>query len=94
MIGETFMSDGAKVLVKKLSFWGFLMVFLTWLARQILAYLFVIITPWINWLLGWAVLIGAVVLGVGLLLGGIAVYLAIRSWKSRREEKKKADEKN
>jgi predicted membrane protein len=87
------MSSNAKTLIGKLSFWGFLMIFLTWLARQILAYLFAIITPWLNWLISWGVLIGGVLLAIILLTGGILTYLAIRSWTKKREEKNKADEK-
>ena len=86
------MSDGAKTLVRKLSFWGFLMIFLTWLARQILAYLFAIITPWLNWLIGWGVIIGGILLGVIVLFSGIAIYFAISSWKRKREEKEKKQE--
>ncbi|MBI4850517.1 MAG: hypothetical protein HY819_01695 [Acidobacteria bacterium] len=83
------MTTGPNTLVGKLSFWAFLMMFLTWLARQILAYLFIIITPWLNWLIGWGVLIGAILLGFTLLFGGIAIYFAVRSWSRRREESKK-----
>jgi hypothetical protein len=80
------MTTGPNTLVGKLSFWAFLMMFLTWLARQILAYLFVIITPWLNWLIGWGVLVGAIFLGVMLLLGGMAVYFAFRSWRAPKQE--------
>lgn len=83
------MTTGPNTLVGKLSFWAFLMMFLTWLARQILAYLFVIITPWLNWLIAWGVLIGGVLLGLILLLVGIATYFAIRSWSRKGEEGKK-----
>lgn len=87
------MTTGPNTLVGKLSFWGFLMMFLTWLARQILAYLFAILTPWLNWLIGWGVMIGGVLLGLVVLFGGIAVYFVISSWTRRREESKPQDAK-
>ncbi|KAF0249740.1 MAG: hypothetical protein FD167_856 [bacterium] len=87
------MTTGPNTLIGKLSFWGFLMMFLTWLARQILTYLFIIITPWLNWLIAWGVIIGGVLLGLMVLFVGIAAFIAIRSWTRRREESKKENEK-
>ncbi len=80
-------------LVGKLSIWGMLLMFLIWLGKQLLAYLLALLMPWVNWLIGWMMLIGGVAL-IALVIISISVaYFTYRSWKRRREEKKKSDEK-
>ena len=79
--------------VGKLSLWGIVLMFLAWLAKQLLAWFLAIITPWVNWLLSWLMLIAVVAVVIGLLVGGTLAFFAYRSWRKRREEKKKNDEK-
>lgn len=89
------MSNAATKVIKTLSVWGIIMLFLTWLAKQLLEYLMIIITPWLNWLISWAVLVGGIVLVLGIITTLSVGYLAYRSWTKRREEKSdvKADAK-
>lgn len=83
------MSKTAKV-VGKLSFWGMLLAFLIWLGKQLLAYLLALIMPWLNWLLGWIMLILGIAVFAGVVISGTLAFLWFRSWKRKREEKKKS----
>ncbi|MBL8149668.1 MAG: hypothetical protein JNN15_07045 [Blastocatellia bacterium] len=69
-----------KKLVTKLSFWGFLSALLFWALKYLLDYLFFIITPWINWLIAWSLLI------LFVLLASVSLYLGYRFYAKRDKE--------
>lgn len=74
-----------KKAVGKLSVWGIVMAFLLWLGNQLLAYLFSLIKPWIDWLIGWGLLIIGVLAFVALLSTAAAIYFAIKAYKNKRK---------
>jgi heme/copper-type cytochrome/quinol oxidase subunit 2 len=81
------MSKTTKV-VGKLSLWGLIVAFLLWLGQKLLEYLWVIISPWLHWLMGWLMLIAGLLAVCAVLLVGISGYMAVRAWRRRRQEKK------
>lgn len=87
------MNTRMKKFVGKLSVWSVISMIIMWLLKQILEYLFAILTPWINWLLGWATLVLGIVVFAALGLGILAGFIAFRAWKSRSQEKEKNSQK-
>jgi membrane protein YdbS with pleckstrin-like domain len=82
---RAFMSNTTKF-VGKLSLWGAIAALLLWLGKQLIGYLLLLLTPWLNWLFGWAVLIAAGVVFIALGMMLIVGYLAFRSFTKRREK--------
>jgi hypothetical protein len=91
--GEKVMNSSMKKAIGKLSIWGAIMMFLLWLGKQILAYLLAIIMPWLNWLMGWLMLVGGVLVVCAVIFALSAGYLAYRSWQRGRDEKKNGSDK-
>ncbi|MEW6731632.1 MAG: hypothetical protein AB1489_09925 [Acidobacteriota bacterium] len=73
--------------IGKLSLWSLLLMVLVWVGKQLLAYLMALLLPILHKLLAVLLLILGVLVFVGAIATVVAVYLAIRAWQRRREEK-------
>lgn len=74
-----------KKVVGKLSVWGIIMAFLLWLGNQLLAYLFALIKPWIDWIIGWGLLIIGLLALIAIVSTTAAIYFAIKAYRNKKK---------